>query len=168
MRGYDADRSGERRTPRTLVEVPSVKIEADRVLLEIVQGLRGRVAQEQARYTRTAPEGEGLCRDCKFYQGDEKECLVVAGTIEPAGTSKYFSPWEEGLYPGDAVWEYIKRGGEKLERDKALVLERGLPGVQCGDCKYLLYWGGCLLVEGLFKPEMTCGYFVPIREGLPL
>lgn len=154
--------------PKPLVEVPTAKTVADRAMLEIVQGRHRRVPQDAARYTDPAPAGKGQCKDCKFYQGDEKECLVVAGTIEPTGTSLYFSSWEEGLYPGDLVWEYVKQGGEKLGRREALVLMQGNPGLRCGDCKYMLYSGGCLIVKGQFKAEMTCGYFVPVREGLPI
>ncbi len=154
--------------PKTAIEVPLVTREADRVLLEIVRGSRGPVPHGEARYADPAPKGSGTCGDCKFFLGDSKACLVVAGTIQPTGSSMYFSSWEEGLYPGDAVWEYVKAGGEKLARPKAKVAMHGSKGFQCGDCKYLLYSGGCLVVKGLFKPEMTCAYFVPVREGRPI
>jgi len=150
------------------IEVPLATREADRVLLEIVGGLRVPVDKAEARYADPASKGSGVCAHCKFFLADSTACLVVVGAIQPTGTSRFFSTWEEGLYPGDAVWEYVKAGGEKLARPKAKVAMHGTKGFQCGDCKYLLYSGGCLIVKGLFKPEMTCAYFVPVREGRPI
>jgi len=154
--------------PKPAIEVPLATREADRVLLEIVAGTRGAVSQAEARYADPAPEGSGACSDCKFFLSDSKACLVVAGAVQPTGTSRFFSSWEEGLYPGDAVWEYVKAGGDKLGRPKAKVAMHGAKGFQCGDCKYFLHSGACLFVKGQFRPEMTCAFFVPVREGRPI
>ena len=72
------------------------------------------------------------------------------------------------IFPGDIVWDYIKKTGNKLQYDKGDVIEKGADGFQCKDCKYYLYYKKCLLINGDFMPEMSCGYVVKIGNGTEL
>lgn len=48
------------------------------------------------------------------------------------------------------------------------VIDKGADGFQCKDCKYYLYYKKCLLINGDFLPEMSCGYIVKIGNGTEL
>jgi hypothetical protein len=63
---------------------------------------------------------------------------------------------------------YIKRTGKKLQYDAGDVIDKGADGFQCKDCKYYLYSKKCLLINGDFLPEMSCGYIVKIGNGTEL
>jgi hypothetical protein len=106
------------------------------------------------------------CVKCKFNLGDESRCHVVRGSINnEKGISKFFSPRGEGMLPGDIVWMYVKTTGKKLKYKEGHVIREGAPGFQCKDCKYYLYSGNCLTIEGRFKPKMSCGFIVKIGHG---
>lgn len=72
------------------------------------------------------------------------------------------------MLPGDIVWDYIKKNnsGIKLKYDEGHVIEEGEAGFQCRDCKYYLYSGNCLLIKGMFRPKMSCGFIVKIGNGI--
>jgi hypothetical protein len=106
------------------------------------------------------------CVKCKFNLADEKMCHVVEGEVNnDLGISKYFSPKNDGMLPGDIVWEFIKKTGRKLKYEEGHVIEKGAEGFQCKDCKYYLYSHSCLLINGSFEPEMSCGFVVKIGNG---
>lgn len=108
----------------------------------------------------------GSCVKCKFNLGDERRCHVVEGEIDnERGISRFFSPQGAGMLPGDIVWEYVKKAGAKLPYDRGHVIEEGAAGFQCRDCKYYLYSRRCLIVEGEFRPEMSCGFIVKVGSG---
>jgi hypothetical protein len=106
------------------------------------------------------------CVICKFNLGDEGKCHIVRGKINnEKGISKFFSPKGDGMLPGDIVWMYVKETSKKLKYKEGHVIKEGAPGFQCKDCKYYLYSGNCLLIEGKFKPKMSCGFIVEIGQG---
>ena len=49
--------------------------------------------------------------------------------------------------------------------DEGHVIDEGAGGFQCKDCKYFLYSGNCLLIEGNFTPEIGCSFIVKIGNG---
>lgn len=106
------------------------------------------------------------CIKCKFNLGDEKKCHVVGGRIDnERGISKFYSPKDYGMLPGDIVWEHVKDSGKKLSYQQGYVIKKGAPGFKCRDCKYYLHSRHCLLIRGKFGPEMSCGYVVKIGHG---
>jgi hypothetical protein len=106
------------------------------------------------------------CVKCKFNLADEKMCHVVEGEVNnDLGISNYFSPKNDGMLPGDIVWEFIKKTGKKLKYEEGHVIEKGAEGFQCKDCKYYMYSHSCLLINGSFEPEMSCGFVVKIGNG---
>lgn len=106
------------------------------------------------------------CVKCKFNLGDEGKCHIVRGRIDNEyGVSKFFSPKGVGMLPGDIVWEYVKNARKKLKYIEGHVIRKGAPGFQCKDCKYYLFSRNCLLIEGQFMPQMSCGYVVKIGNG---
>ena len=106
------------------------------------------------------------CVKCKFNLADEKICHVVEGEVNnDLGISNYFSPKNDGMLPGDIVWEFIKKTGRKLKYEEGHVIEKGAEGFQCKDCKYYMYSHSCLLINGSFEPEMSCGFVVKIGNG---
>ena len=106
------------------------------------------------------------CVKCKFNLGDEEKCHVVEGKIDNEhGISKFFSPKGDGMLPGDIVWHFIKKTGDKLEYEEGYVIKEGAEGFQCRDSKFYLYSGGCLLIKGAFAPEMSCGFIVKVGHG---
>ena len=109
---------------------------------------------------------EHRCSKCKFNLGDEKSCHVVEGEINNYnGISKFFSPKGVGMLPGDIVWDFIKKGGRKLNYEEGYIIDEGASGFQCRDCKYYLYSHSCLLIRGTFAPEMSCGFIVKNGNG---
>jgi hypothetical protein len=126
-----------------------------------------KVSKRNAHYRGQMENGKKAdsCRRCKFNLGDEKKCHIVAGKINDNGVSKFFSPKGNGMLPGDIVWEFVKRANSKLRYQQGHVIREGAPGFQCKDCKYYLYSGSCLLIEGIFKPKMSCGFIVKIGQG---
>jgi hypothetical protein len=133
-----------------------------------------KVPKSKAGYDTTYPNDEPAttsdcdsCIKCKFNLGDEGKCHLVSGKINnERGISKFFSPKGDGMLPGDIVWMYVKGSGKKLKYNEGHVIAKGAPGFQCKDCKYYLYSQNCLLVEGKFKPKMSCGYVVKIEQGV--
>lgn len=69
------------------------------------------------------------------------------------------------MLPGDIVWYYIKKTSNKLRYEEGYVIAEGAEGFQCRNCKFYLYSGGCLLIKGTFRPEMSCGFIVKIGHG---
>jgi hypothetical protein len=106
------------------------------------------------------------CIKCKFNLADEKMCHVVEGQVNnDLGISNYFSPKGDGMLPGDIVWEFVKKTGIKLKYEEGHVIGKGAEGFQCKDCKYYMYSHSCLLINGSFEPEMSCGFIVKISNG---
>ena len=125
-----------------------------------------KVSKDQAKYRANKTQKDESCVKCKFNLGDERRCHVVRGKINnETGISRYFSPKGDGMLPGDLVWMYIKHTGKKLKYNEGHVIKEGAAGFQCKDCKYYLYSRDCLLIEGRFKPKMSCGFIVRIGHG---
>ena len=129
-----------------------------------------KISKEEAEYREDQRKESGpdkpVCRKCKFNLGDEKKCHVVEGDINNEyGISKFFSAKDEGMLPGDIVWNFIKKMGRKLKYEEGYVIEKGADGFQCKECKFYMYSGNCLLIRGKFKPEMSCGFIVKIGNG---
>jgi hypothetical protein len=130
-----------------------------------VLSTKKKIPKVQAEYAENASAGQS-CEKCKFNLGDEEKCHVVEGRINnERGTSKFFSPRGDGMLPGDIVWHFIKKTGNKLDYEEGYVINEGAKGFQCRDCKFYLYSGGCLLIKGVFRPEMSCGFIVKVGHG---
>jgi hypothetical protein len=69
------------------------------------------------------------------------------------------------MLPGDVVWDYIKKTGTKLTYEQGYVFDNWAQGFQCKDCKYYMYSYCCLLIRGIFTPEMSCGFIIKIGNG---
>src|SRR5581483_5518588 len=129
-----------------------------------VLNTKKKIPRAQAGYSENARPGQS-CVKCKFNLGDEEKCHVVEGKINnERGISKFFSSKGDGMLPGDIVWHFIKKTGKKLDYDEGYVINEGAQGFQCRDCKFYLYSGGCLLIKGTFRPEMSCGFIVKIGQ----
>ena len=143
---------------------------SDMALLQVLEkGIK--ISKHDADYQELNDRSgsEEKCAKCKFNLGDEKKCHVVEGEINNEyGISKFFSAKGVGMLPGDIVWDYIKKTGNKLHYDAGDVIAKGANGFQCMDCKYYLYSRKCLLINGDFLPEMSCGYIVKIENGTEL
>ena len=128
-----------------------------------------KLSKKQANYREEYNEdtkNSQACVKCKFNLADEKMCHVVEGEVNnDLGISNYFSPKNDGMLPGDIVWEFIKKTGRKLKYEEGHVIEKGAEGFQCKDCKYYMYSHSCLLINGSFEPEMSCGFVVKIGNG---
>jgi hypothetical protein len=126
-----------------------------------------KITKDEANYTvNAAQQHDQSCVKCKFNLGDEGKCHIVRGKINnEKGISKFFSPKGDGMLPGDLVWMYVMEAGKKLKYKEGHVISEGAPGYQCKGCKYYLYSGNCLLIEGKFKPKMSCGFIVKIGHG---
>ena len=127
-----------------------------------------KISKEEANYRKQegiSHDGQS-CVKCKFNLPDEKMCHIVEGEIDNEyGISKFFSPKGDGMLPGDIVWDFIKKRGEKLEYQEGYVIGKGAEGFQCKDCKYYMYSGSCLLIRGNFTPEMSCAFVVKVGNG---
>jgi hypothetical protein len=146
------------------------RMPADKALLQVLEKGK-KISKQDADYHESANKTitNKRCAKCKFNLGDEKKCHVVEGEINNQyGISKFFSPKGVGMLPGDIVWDYIKRTGKKLQYESGDVIDKGADGFQCKDCKYYLYYKKCLLINGDFLPEMSCGYIVKIGNGTDL
>jgi hypothetical protein len=142
---------------------------SDMALLQVLEkGIK--ISKHDADYQELdRSSSEEKCAKCKFNLGDEKKCHIVEGKINNEyGISKFFSAKGVGMLPGDIVWDYIKKTGNKLQYGEGDVIEKGADGFQCKDCKYYLYYKKCLLINGDFMPEMSCGYVVKIGNGTEL
>ena len=134
---------------------------------------RKKLSKEEANYTEQQPQndvtlniGGQACVKCKFNLPDEKMCHIVEGNVNnERGLSKYFSPKGEGMLPGDIVWEFIRKAGGKLTYEEGHAIDKGAENFQCKDCKYYMYYGNCLLINGKFTPQMSCGFIVKIGNG---
>ena len=125
-----------------------------------------KITKREAKYRRQKAKSAQSCVRCKFNLGDEGKCHVVGGMIDNEwGISRFFSPKGDGMLPGDIVWELAKDTSRKLTYREGHVISKGAPGFQCKDCKYYLYSRDCLIVEGKFKPKMSCGYIVKLGNG---
>ena len=130
-----------------------------------VLNTKNKISKDQANYLENAAS-DRACVKCKFNLGDEEKCHIVEGRINNEhGISKYFSPKGDGMLPGDIVWYYIKKTSNKLRYEEGYVIAEGAEGFQCRNCKFYLYSGGCLLIKGTFRPEMSCGFIVKIGHG---
>jgi hypothetical protein len=137
----------------------------DTALLRVLYDKR-KVSRNEASYVENQDSSDQSCIKCKFNLGDEGKCHVVEGKINnEKGVSKFFSSKGDGMLPGDIVWMYVKQAGKKLKYEEGYVIEEGAPGFQCSDCKYYMYSGSCLLIEGKLKPEMSCGFIVKVGHG---
>ena len=121
--------------------------------------------EEQIERKEIQDQSSSCCIKCKFNLGDEKKCYIVEGEINDYGISKFFSPKDDGMLPGDIVWDFIKKTGRKLDYNEGYVIDEGAKEYQCKDCKYYMYYGNCLLIKGDFTPEMSCGFIVKIGNG---
>lgn len=140
---------------------------SDIVFLKVLHQKK-RVPKDEADYAlNTAHQRYGQsCVKCKFNLGEEHKCHTVRGRINnEKGISKFYSPKGDGTLPGDIVWMYVKETGRKLKYSEGHVIDKGAPRFQCRDCKYYLYSGDCLMIEGRFKPKMSCGFIVKIGHG---
>jgi hypothetical protein len=128
-----------------------------------------KISKSEANYREQTDNSEKngqACIKCKFNLPDEKSCHIVEGDINNEhGISKFFSPKGEGMLPGDIVWDFIKKTGRKLNYEEGYVIGKGAEGFQCKDCKYYMYSHSCLLINGTFEPEMSCGFIVKIGNG---
>ena len=129
-----------------------------------------KMAQPKARYSENAGKVGRRCGDCKFFIELDEKCFITDGKIVADGVCKYFTSWEKDRepLPGDLVWEHVKKTGEKLTWKEGYVLLKGDEGYQCRDCKFYLYLGGCLIIKGKFKADMSCRYIVKPGEGVRL
>jgi len=124
-----------------------------------------RVLSSGKKISKSGPD-KPVCSKCKFNLADEKKCHIVEGEINNEhGISKFFSAKGEGMLPGDIVWNFVKKTGRKLKYEEGYVIENGADGFQCKDCKYYMYSGNCLLIKGIFRPEMSCGFIVKTGNG---
>jgi hypothetical protein len=144
-------------------------VHADYTFYQVLQAKR-KIAKRKAEYRRQTDNDASLiansCVKCKFNLGDEGKCHVVGGTVDnERGLSKFFSPKGHGMLPGDVVWLYVKHGGKKLKYKEGHIIKKGAQGFQCKDCKYYLYSGNCLLIEGKFSSKMSCGFIVKLGSG---
>jgi hypothetical protein len=136
----------------------------DAALLQVLN-TKKKVSKKEADYIEKAQAGTS-CIKCKFNLGDEEKCHIVEDKINNEyGISKFFSPKGDGMLPGDIVWYYIKKTSRKLEYEEGYVIDEGADGFQCKDCKFYMYSGGCLLIKGTFRPEMSCGFIVRTGHG---
>ena len=127
---------------------------------------RKKIPKAGAKYILQQNTSNGSCVKCKFNLGDEGKCHVVRGRVNnERGISDFYSPKGNGMLPGDIVWIHIKRTGRKLKFNEGHVIMEGATGFRCKDCKYYLYSRHCLLIEGKFKPKMSCGFVVKIGHG---
>jgi hypothetical protein len=127
-----------------------------------------KISKIEANYREQTDNNENgqACLKCKFNLPDEKICHIVEGDINNEhGISKFFSPKGEGMLPGDIVWDFVKKTGRKLNYEDGYVIGKGAEGFQCKDCKYYMYSHSCLLINGTFEPEMSCGFVVKIGNG---
>jgi hypothetical protein len=144
---------------------------SDAALLQVLRNKK-KISKDEANYVegeqkqQQQQSHDESCIKCKFNLGDEGKCHVVEGQINnEKGISKFFSTKGDGMLPGDIVWMHVKQTGKKLKYEEGYVIEEGAPGFQCKDCKYYMYSGTCLFLEGKFKPEMSCGYIVKVGHG---
>ena len=127
-----------------------------------------KISKIDANYREQTDNNENgqACMKCKFNLPDEKVCHIVEGDINNEhGISKFFSPKGEGMLPGDIVWHFVKKTGRKLNYEEGYVIGKGAEEFQCKDCKYYMYSHSCLLINGTFEPEMSCGFIVKIGNG---
>ena len=128
-----------------------------------------KLSKEESNYreeNNEDTENSQSCVKCKFNLADERMCHVVEGEVNnDLGISNYFSPKGDGMLPGDIVWEFVKKTGRKLNYEEGHVIEKGADEFQCKDCKYYMYSHSCLLINGSFEPEMSCGFVVKIGNG---
>lgn len=142
--------------------------EPDATLLRVFTSKK-KVSKAEADYHKMPESRKQSCVKCKFNLGDEGRCHIVRGKIDNEhGISTFFSPKGDGMLPGDIVWQYVKTTGKKLAYREGHVIKEGARGFRCRDCKYYLYSGDCLLIQGRFKPKMSCGFVVKIGQGVEI
>jgi hypothetical protein len=119
---------------------------------------------EIENYDNTRQNNRKSCDKCKFNLPAEQICHIVEGHVNnEKGISKYFSPKGYGMLPGDIVWKFIKKRGQKLNFKNAYVINEASKGFNCKDCKYFVNPSNCLLVKGQLAPDMSCAFIV--RKG---
>ncbi|HYO06999.1 MAG TPA: hypothetical protein VER14_08445 [Phototrophicaceae bacterium] len=107
------------------------------------------------------------CDKCKFNLPAEQVCHIVEGNVNnDKGISDHFSPRGHGMLPGDIVWDYVKKSGEKLDYNTGRVIKEATDGFKCKDCKYYMYSHRCLLLKGRLEPEMSCAFIVKTGNGI--
>jgi hypothetical protein len=132
-----------------------------------------RITKEDASYGElkkdcdSQRDSKQACGSCKFNLPAERICHIVEGNIDNEnGISKYFSPRGHGMLPGDIVWDYIKKGGKKLDFQNGHVINEAAEGFKCKNCKFYMYSHNCLLIQGTLEPEMSCGFIVKNGNGI--
>jgi hypothetical protein len=145
----------------------------DRLLYDYLRTGK-KVSKDEASYRErkqsddTKKDGKQSCDKCKFNLPAEQICHIVEGNVNNEnGISKYFSPRGYGMLPGDMLWDYVKKSGEKLDFEKGRVINEATEGFQCKDCKYYMYSHKCcLLLKGTLEPEMSCAFIVKTGNGI--
>ncbi|MBA3750181.1 MAG: hypothetical protein H0X03_04675 [Nitrosopumilus sp.] len=123
--------------------------------------------KEQQQKDDSQRDRKQSCDKCKFNLPAEQICHIVEGNVNNEdGISKYFSPRGYGMLPGDIVWDYVKKSGEKLDYEKGRVINEAIEGFQCKDCKYYMYSHRCLLLKGILEPKMSCAFIVKNGNGI--
>ncbi len=123
--------------------------------------------QQQNKHHSQFYSKQSSCDKCKFNLPAEQLCHIVEGHVNnEKGISKYFSPKGHGMLPGDIVWDFMKKGGEKLDYKSGRVINEATEGFKCKDCKYYMYSHRCLLVKGTLEPEMSCAFIVKMGNGI--
>jgi hypothetical protein len=132
-----------------------------------------KITKEEANYGElqngygNPRDGKQSCGSCKFNLPAEQICHIIEGNINNEnGMSKYFAPRGYGMLPGDIVWDFIRKGGKKLDFQSGHVINEAAVGFKCKDCKYYLYSHNCLLIQGTLEPEMSCGFIVKNGNGI--
>ena len=124
--------------------------------------------QQQNEYpNQKDKEQQTSCDKCKFNLPAEQICHIVEGNVNnEKGISNHFSPKGHGMLPGDIVWDYVKKSGEKLDYNTGRVIKEATDGFKCKDCKYYMYSHRCLLLKGRLEPEMSCAFIVKTGNGI--
>lgn len=92
---------------------------------------------------------------------------IIGGNINnEKGISKYFAPRDHGMLPGDIVYNFIRKGGKKLDFQNGHVINEAAEGFNCKDCKYYMYSYNCLLINGTLEPEISCVFSVKNDNGI--
>jgi hypothetical protein len=134
--------------------------------LEQVLARHQRFSGDEAGYRVPGP-ADAQCEGCKFFIELDEACFVTAGKIVSTGGCRHFTAYDQPPLPGDLAWAHVQRAGHKLSRLEGFVIRQGDAGWQCKDCKFYIDQA-CLIIEGPFKPEMSCRYIIKVGEGTPV
>lgn len=130
-------------------------------------GYREQQQQQNEYLDQKDSEQQPSCGKCKFNLPAEQICHIVEDKVNnERGISEHFSPKGHGMLPGDIVWDYVKKSGEKLDHNIGRVIKEATEGFKCKDCKYYMYSHRCLLLKGMLEPEMSCAFIVKTGNGI--